>query len=114
MDNSTSSHIQCPVEYTLNMIGGKWKPYILHHLSSSEVMRYGELKRSMPAITHKMLSAQLKELDADGLIIRTEYPQIPPKVEYALSEKGISLIPVFEAMSSWGQAYMPIIEKSAV
>ena len=62
----------------------------------------------------KNASAQLKELDADGLIIRTEFPQIPPKVEYALSEKGISLIPVFEAMSSWGQAYMPNIEKSAV
>lgn len=94
---------KCPVEYTLSIIGGKWKPIILYHLSTTGVMRYGEIRKSMPSITHKMLSTQLKELEADGLVLRTEYPQVPPKVEYQLKEKGLTLMPVFAAMSEWGK-----------
>lgn len=66
-------------------------------------MRYSELKRNLTPITHKMLSTQLKELEEDGIIIRKEYPQVPPKVEYSLSEKGISFIPIIDAMCDWGK-----------
>ena len=83
-----------PLEYTLSIIGGKWKITIMFWLSKRNVMRYGELKHSMNRITHKMLSSQLKELEADDIIIRNEYHQIPPKVEYSLSEKGRSLMPI--------------------
>ena len=79
-----------PFGYTLSVIGGKWKMVIMFVLVERDVMRYSELKRAIPSITHKMLSAQLKELEADGIVTRTEYQQVPPKVEYALSPKGLS------------------------
>lgn len=107
MSQSIDHSQGCPVEYTLSVIGGKWKPIILYHLSTAGIMRYGEIRKSMPAITHKMLSMQLKELEADGLVLRTEYPQVPPKVEYELTEKGTTLMPVFQAMSEWGQLNRP-------
>ena len=91
-----------PFKYTLSLIGGKWKMQILFWLGKKKVMRYGELKRTLGTITHKILSSQLKELENDNLIIRTEYPQIPPKVEYKLSEKGKSLEPVLRAICMWG------------
>lgn len=74
-------------------------------LIEEKTVRYNELKRLIGGITHKTLSSQLKELEADGLIIRKEYPQIPPKVEYSLSEKGQSLYPILEAMCRWGEQY---------
>lgn len=97
---------KCPVEYTLSIIGGKWKPLILWQLAMEGVRRYGEIKRGVAGITHKMLSQQLKELEADGLILRVEYRQIPPKVEYSLTEKGTSLIPVLRTMCIWGKAHI--------
>ncbi|SHF46127.1 winged helix-turn-helix transcriptional regulator [Caloramator proteoclasticus] len=96
----------CPVEYTLSIIGGKWKTVILWHLSNNEVLRYGELKRLVNGITHKTLSNQLKELEADGLINRKEYYQIPPKVEYSLTEKGKGLMPILKAPCEWGSKNM--------
>ena len=66
-------------------------------------MRYGELKRALSSVTHKMLSSQLKELESDGLIMRKEYPQVPPKVEYSLSELGKSLMPVLQTVCKWGE-----------
>lgn len=71
-----------------------------------KVMRYSEIKRVLKNITHKMLSNQLKELQADGLIIRKEYPQVPPKVEYRLTDKGDSLMPVLDAMCKWGHQFV--------
>lgn len=97
---------KCPVEYTLSIIGGKWKPLILWQLAMEGVRRYGEIKRGVAGITHKMLSQQLKELESDGLIFREEYRQIPPKVEYSLTEKGTSLIPVLRTMCTWGRDHM--------
>lgn len=97
---------KCPMEYTLDIMGGKWKLVILWQLAVDDVRRYGEIKKSVTGITHKMLSQQLKELEADGLIHRQEYRQIPPKVEYSLSEKGISLIPVLKTMCDWGREHM--------
>jgi len=93
---------QTPFSYTLSIVGGKWKMLIMFVLFTNKVMRYSELKRGIKGITHKMLSSQLKELGADGIIIRTEYHQIPPKVEYALSAKGMSLMPILEEMCKWG------------
>lgn len=96
----------CPIEFTLKAIGGKWKLLILYYLMNDGVKRYGELKKSISGITHKMLSQQLKELETDGLIHREEYHQIPPKVEYSLSEKGATLLPILGAMQQWGKENM--------
>ena len=95
-----------PFTYTMSLIGGKWKMQILFCLWKSEIMRYSELKRSLEGITHKMLSNQLKELENDRLIIRTEYPQVPPKVEYKLSERGKTLMPVLHSVCHWGIEHM--------
>ena len=88
--------------YTMKIISGKYKMIILYWLEEYGIMRYGELKRTLGNITHKMLSDTLKELESDELIVRKEYPQVPPKVEYSLSEKGKSLVPILGAMCDWG------------
>lgn len=95
-----------PFEYSLSLIGGKWKMNILFWLWKRNTLRYGELKKVLNEITHKMLSNQLKELEADGLIIRHEYPQVPPKVEYYLSEKGETLMPVLHSLCLWGSEHI--------
>lgn len=90
--------------YTLSLVGGKYKMIIMYWLAGShKVMRYNELKRCIGTISFKTLSATLKELERDQLIIRTEYPQVPPKVEYRLSERGQSLIPILDMMCDWGE-----------
>lgn len=92
-----------PFGYTISLISGKWKMIILYWLVEYPVIRYNELQRLLKTISYKTLSVQLKELQEDGLIERIEYPQIPPKVEYMLSEKGKSLYPVMEAICNWGK-----------
>ena len=92
-----------PFGFTLSLISGKWKMIILYWLIEKQPIRYNELQRLIGTITYKTLSVQLKELERDGLIIRKEYPQIPPKVEYSLSEKGLSLYPILESMCEWGE-----------
>ena len=92
-----------PFGYTLSLISGKWKMVILYLLAENKIVRYNQLRRMIGSVTFKTLSVQLKELEADDLIVRREYPQVPPKVEYRLSEKGESLIPILEAMCEWGQ-----------
>lgn len=94
-----------PFGYTLSMIGGKWRLVILYWLVEYKVVRFNELQRLIGTITYRTLSAQLKEMEKDGLIIRKEYPQIPPKVEYSLSDKGRSLYPIMLAMCEWGQEF---------
>lgn len=96
----------CPIEHTLKLIGVKWKLIILLYLNDKGIMRYGELKKELPNITHKMLSQQLKELQSNNFINRTEYLQIPPKVEYSLTEHGKSVIPVIDSISNWGSENM--------
>ena len=92
--------------YTLSVIGGKYKMIILYWLSEYKpVIRFNELKRCIGTITYKTLSNTLKEMEADQLVIRTEYPQIPPKVEYSLSGRGKSLIPVLNQMCGWGTGH---------
>lgn len=90
----------CPVTYVMEKIGGYWKPIILYHLSTG-TMRYSELKRTIPAITEKMLIQHLKQLEADGLVIREAKPVVPPFVTYKLSNSGKGLLPVIEAMAVW-------------
>ena len=92
-----------PFGYTLSIIGGKWKMIILYWLFEVNTVRYNELKRLIGSISHKILSSQLKELEKAGLIIRKEYPQIPPRVEYSLTQKGRSLFPLMEEMCKWGE-----------
>jgi DNA-binding HxlR family transcriptional regulator len=89
------------ISQALSIISGKWKLKLLYIIGYYETIRYGEIKRQATPITHKMLSTQLKELESDGLIIRKEYPQIPPKVEYSLSEKGYGLLPMFDELYNW-------------
>lgn len=103
MDNDVNVK---PFAYAMSLIDGKWKMYILFWLWKKQVLRYGELKRSLGTITHKMLSTQLKELEADNLIIRKEYPQVPPKVEYSLSEKGLTIMPVLQCLCEWGSNHI--------
>lgn len=102
-EGNIKSITDTPFGYTLTMIGGKWRLVILYWLVEYGVVRFNELQRLIGGITYRTLSAQLKEMEADGLIIRTEYPQIPPKVEYSLSPKGNSLFPIMEAMCEWGE-----------
>lgn len=106
-EGSIHSLSDVPFGYTLSMIGGKWRLIILYWLIEYETIRFNELQRKIGTITYRTLSAQLKEMVKDGLIIRKEYPQIPPKVEYSLSEKGRSLYPIMEAMCEWGMKYWP-------
>lgn len=89
--------------YTLSLINGKYKMVILYCLMELGIVRYNELKRYIGTISHKTLSLSLKELEADGLIIRKEYPQIPPKVEYSLAERGKSLMEILDRLCVWGE-----------
>lgn len=91
----------CPVEAALELIGGKWKGLALYHLLEGP-MRFNALKRRMGDVTQRMLTKQLRELEADGLIVRTVYPVVPPKVEYALTAKGEDLRAVILALRDWG------------
>ena len=100
---------QCPMELTLGLIGGKWKALILWHLGEN-TLRFSELKRTLPKITQKMLTQQLRELDASGLVTRFIYTQIPPKVEYSLTTAGRSLLPILETLCQWGLNYANIPE----
>jgi len=103
----------CTIELTLAIIGGKWKPIILWHLGRDGTLRFGELKRSMPNITQKMLTRQLRELESDGLVHREVYPQVPPKVEYSLTPLGQSVIPVMRTLCDWGESYERHIAQNA-
>ncbi|MBU3214019.1 helix-turn-helix transcriptional regulator [Clostridium estertheticum] len=92
-----------PFEYTLSVVSGKWKLKIIYLLACMGTVRYGVLKKNIEGITHKMLSSQLKELENKNIILRKEYLQIPPKVEYSLTEKGQSLMPIVNDMCAWGE-----------
>lgn len=99
--------------YTMSLIQGKYKMFILYALAGYGVVRFNELKRYIKTISYKTLSATLKELEADGLVHREEYPQIPPKVEYSLTERGRSLMPILDSMCDWGEQYRDDLKLSA-
>lgn len=94
--------LECPVTYTMSMIGGKWKPIILY-LVSKGANRFGVLQRGIDGISKQMLTKQLRELEKDGILNRKIFAEIPPRVEYSVSEKGESLFPIIDAMRSWGE-----------
>ena len=93
----------CPIEAVLDVIGGRWKAVILYHLLKG-THRFNELRRAMPRVTQRMLTRQLRELEADGLINREIYAEVPPKVEYSLTEMGHSLKPIMGVIQKWGAA----------
>jgi len=95
----------CPVEATLEVIGGKWKGIILYHLMG-ETRRFNELKRLMPGVTLRMLVRQLRELEESQIVQRKVYAEVPPKVEYSLTEFGRTLEPLFNSLKSWGLGYL--------
>ncbi|MBY4638982.1 helix-turn-helix transcriptional regulator, partial [Gluconacetobacter entanii] len=90
---------------TLELFGGKWKALILYHLFEDGVLRFGELRRRLPNVTQRMLTNQLRELEADGLVSRTVFPEVPPHVEYALTDLGKTLEPVIKALKTWGDMH---------
>lgn len=95
----------CPVDVTLAIIGGKWKPAILWHLQK-RAMRFSELQRRFPDTTRKMLTQQLRELEADGMIRREVYAEVPPRVEYSFTEKGRTINTVLDLMYDWGKIFL--------
>lgn len=95
----------CGIDVTLAVVGGKWKASILWHLAQ-QTMRFSDLQRQFTDTTRKMLTQQLRELEADGLVHREVYPQVPPKVEYSLTEKGCSIVPILQQMCDWGRHYL--------
>ena len=96
-------NIKCPVKYTLGVIGGKWKLRILLQLLKTDVVRFNELKKKISGITNTMLSNSLNELAKDQLIIRNQYNEMPLRVEYELTDKGKSLLPLLYELSNWGK-----------
>jgi DNA-binding HxlR family transcriptional regulator len=96
--------IDCPTELAMEIVGGKWKLVILEHLRDG-VRRFGELQRLLPAITPRMLTRQLRELETDGIVHRHVYPEVPPKVEYSLTDTGRSLEPLLGELRAWGEWY---------
>ena len=97
-------HPDSPVETTLSLISDKWKGLVIRDLLPG-TKRFGELKRSLGTVSQKVLTAQLRQMEDSGLLTRTVYPEVPPRVEYTLTELGYSLKPVLDAMQSWGQEY---------
>jgi len=95
----------CGIDLTLAVVGGKWKGSILWHLAH-KTMRFSELQRQFTHTTRKMLTQQLRELEADGLVHREVYPQVPPKVEYSLTSKGRTIFPILQQMCDWGKQYI--------
>lgn len=93
--------IRCPLEYGLEIFGGKWKSRIICVLAAKDVMRYSELRTEMGNITDAVLAASLKELIADGIVRRRSYDEIPPRVEYSLTEKGQSVVPILQSICRW-------------
>ena len=108
-ENYCMQHIcrtkEAPFLRTLAIINGKWKFRILYELACETTLRYGELKRNLAPITHKMLSDQLKDLAADDMIVRHIYPEVPPRVDYSLSPKGLTFLPIMVALCDWGKEH---------
>jgi DNA-binding HxlR family transcriptional regulator len=94
----------CPVEAAIEVIGGKWKGVILYHLSDTK--RFNELRKLIPSVTQRMLTKQLRELERDGVVLRTVYAQVPPKVEYSLTQFGETLRPILRELETWGNRYL--------
>ena len=95
-------YTKCPLTAALKVVGGKWKPIIIHRLNNSP-KRFGQLDCVIPGISRKVLTSHLSELIEDGLVIRKAHPEVPPRVEYSLTEKGKELVPIFRSLGIWGR-----------
>ncbi len=104
-DPPTGDHGRCPVTAAVNVIGGKWKPLVVHSLLGG-TLRFGELRRRIPGVTQQMLTLQLRELERDGVVHREVYAQVPPKVEYSLTDLGRNLEATVASMTEWGRRYL--------
>lgn len=105
--------IRCPLEYGLRVFGGKWKSRVLCVLSEFQTLRYSQLREEMTNITDAVLASTLKELQQDGMIQRRQFDEIPPRVEYSLTAKGESVIPILQNICLWSGIYHPAIDTSA-
>lgn len=101
----------CPVTATMQVMGGKWKAILINAIYLTSPARFGELRRSVKGITQSMLTSQLRELEDDGIISRKIYAEIPPRVEYTLTEFGLTLSPIMQAMANWGEEYKQVKRK---
>ncbi len=99
------SRYSCPVEATMDVIGGKWKLLIIHHLLEG-TKRFNELQKAIPAVTQRMLTSKLRELERDGIVHRKVYAEVPPKVEYSMTEFGRTVEPMLWVMHDWGKTFM--------
>jgi len=104
MERNTAYSFGCPLEVAIEVIGGKWKVPILYHLQNG-TKRFNELRRLMPRVTQRMLTKQLRELEDDQIVHRRVYTEIPPKVEYSITEFGLSLSPLLKVLRQWGTEY---------
>ncbi|WP_144462397.1 winged helix-turn-helix transcriptional regulator [Siminovitchia fortis] len=98
-----NGEFNCEKELTLSLISGKWKVVIIYHLGTEGVLRFSEIKRLLPKITHKVLTTQIRELEEDGIVHRKVFPEVPPRVEYSLTNLGESLMPIVLMMYEWGK-----------
>lgn len=99
-------HENCPMRCTLELLSGKWRTHIIYALCKSETCRFGELKRQVPQITNTMLTHTLRDLEQVGIVKREQFNEIPPHVEYSLTEKGRALLPVFTELAKWGENHL--------
>ncbi len=106
MEKECSRDYICPFEYALNIISGKWRGLVIYYLHLNGTMRFSELRRELNGITQKMLTQTLRFLETEEIINRKVYPVVPPKVEYTLTDKGKSLLPVLESLQEWGKRHM--------
>jgi len=111
MKNITTGENCGELQVALDIIVGKWKPIILFHLMENEKLRFSELQRAIPEITKKMLTSQLRELEYNDIVHRKVYQQVPPKVEYSISEYGRGFIPLLVSMRSWGTEHLAHLEE---
>lgn len=102
MENGKKIRVTCEIEVTLHVIGGKYKPLIIYFLTRNGTRRFGQILEYMAPISQKTLTSQLRELEQDGILCRTVYAEVPPRVEYSVTEKGRSLYPILQAMCRWG------------
>lgn len=103
---STETSDNCPMRRALSLLGGKWRTHVIYELCRRSSCRFGELKRAIPRITKTMLTATLRELEEAGIVSRKQYDEIPPRVEYSLTEAGRALLPVFAELAAWGEEYL--------
>ncbi len=101
-------YIDCPIGTAINIIGGKWKLPVLYNLRYNGTMRFNELQKALPKVTQKMLTQQLRELESDGMVLRKVYAQVPPKVEYSITDLAKKLEPTLDLLCTWGKEYQAI------